>query len=103
VLLAALNSSTRAAAGLADLEILALFHRLVAGDEQFFGLLQFFPQRFQVFLLVVSIFHDPCSYDALAALKAVTSSATPGPIVEHTVAVFTYLPLAAAGLAFNTA
>src|SRR5947208_7946514 len=36
-------------------------------------------------------------------MYGVTSSGTPGPIVEHTVALLTYLPFATDGLAFTTA
>src|ERR1022692_2135602 len=40
---------------------------------------------------------------AALALNTVTSSDTPGPMVEQRVALLTYLPLAAAGLALTTA
>ena len=40
---------------------------------------------------------------AVLALNGVTSNCTPGPIVEHKVALLTYLPLAADGFALMTA
>src|SRR2546427_152212 len=50
--------ATRPAYCFAKLEILAHFQLFKAGDEQVSRLRQIFSQRFQIFLLVVSIFHD---------------------------------------------
>src|SRR5262249_27681431 len=89
-----------------------LAHRqlLVTRDEEILVLCDGFLQVVEFFLLFVFVLHaalplrfPTVSSYAAFALNGVTSSGTPGPMVEHSVALLTYFPLAAAGFALITA
>ena len=96
-----LITGARAANGLAQLEILADGHLFVAGEEHVARLSTAPPAELPgPFAFPVSFSFDP---QTAFRLYGVTSSGTPGPMVEQMVTLRTYLPLAAAGLAFTTA
>src|SRR5262249_25783837 len=105
--------AARAANGFPQLEVLLDGHLLVACNEDVPRLLEFLLEAFEILFFIRFLLHGyalkaaslrsrPRLCYACRALNAVTSRWMPGPIVEQSVTLLTYLPFAAAGFAFRT-